>query len=507
MLFLLGLALATTFHVPITQPLRDAFHEGEYAVLGYLARHHADFRMPLLTHGGMDFIPSWLAATTCSADHQIVCVRLINTVIQALSAILFLTAVTAITGLGTVVAFLAGMPAVATIWLYNGTAHSMVAAHHGTPGIRDVVLLGGVSIIASLCRDLDRVSRTSAIPALVLLGGLAALGPFWSYNRGAVLIVCVGTFGLAIMVLRRSVLPLAWLALGGAAGLGAVLAAGGVSHLHDTVANIIYWHRNADIWTTDIHAQNVPTAVLLTMLVVGGAIMTGRSLLKRARHGDTLLLCILVVAFLLYLLQSLTRPDLWHLRWIVVPAALVLALVIRDWAERAIVTPLPAPSLPFVAFLVLSTICVETYSDKSVLRVIMGGLIENTRALRTAAPNDRALVGEDITRVADLIRARDRCAFVANNAGIVHLIAQTLPCSRFMFSIFIAPNSQQEVIAALEAHRPSLILWDSPAFYARFDHRGIQERQPALSAWIRTNYPIRTMIGEQVILSREPLPR
>ena len=219
------------------------------------------------------------------------------------------------------------------------------------------------------------------------------------------------------------------------------------------------------------------------------------------------MLAILGLTFVLYLWQSLTRPDLWHLRWVQVPATLTLAVIIRHWAERTIVEPLPRLSRSFAAFLILSAACVETYSDKSVLRVVMGGFVDNLRALRAPLPNDRALVGEDISRVADLIRARDRCAFVANNAGIVHLLSRTGPCSRFMFSIYIAPRDQQEVIDALNARRPSLILWDSPAFYARFDNRGIRERQPILAAWIETNYPVRTSIGDLTILSREELPR
>lgn len=507
LLFLLALAVATTFHVQLTLPSHDAFHEGEYAVLGFLARTIPDFRMPILTHGGMDFIPSWLAAATCSTDHQIVCVRLVNTTIQFGSVLLFLAIVVAITGLGTPAACLASIPALAMIWTSNGAAYSIVAAHHGAPGIRDVMLLGGLAIIAWFGRDLDRMARASAVPVLFGLGCLTALGTFWTYNRGMVLVAVVGLFGLAILVLRRSALPVIWLVLGGVAGLGAVVALGGISHLVDTIANILYWHRNADIWTAPMHAQNIPTLGLLTLFVLGGGAVTGRSLARSGRQGDCLLLVILCFTFILYVGQSLTRPDLWHLRWVMVPATLVLAVVIREWAGPMLTASWPNLSWPLVAFVVLSTACVETYSERSILRIVMSGLVDNIRALRAPMPTDRALVGEDISRVADLIRGHDRCAFVANNAGIVHLMAQTPPCSRFMFSIYIAPQDQDVVIADLAARRPSLILWDGPSFYSRFDRRGIRDRQPILSAWIETNYPVRTMIGQQVILSREPLSR
>lgn len=507
LLFLVILSFVTTFHTPLTLPLHDAFHEGEYAVLGFLARTHADFRMPILTHGGMDFIPSWLAASTCSADHQIICVRLINTIIQFGVTILFLATLVAIVGLGTATALLSSLPALTMVWLYNGAAYSVVSAHHGAPGIRDAVLLAGFAIIAWFCRDLDRLARASAAPLLFGLGVLTALGPFWTYNRGIVLITVVGLFGLAILVLRRLVAALVWLVLGGVVGLGSVAALGGVSYLADTITNILYWHDNAGLWTAPFHAQNIPSLVLLTLFVLGGGAITGRTLLRSERQGDCLMLGILCFTFVLYLWQSLTRPDLWHLRWVLMPASLALAIVIREWASRAFTAPPLNLSRPFAAFLILSVLCVETYSDKSVVRVVLGGLADNARAIRAELPTDRKLVGEDISRVADLIRANDRCAFVANNTGIVHLLARTVPCSRFMFSIYIAPHLQNEVIADLSARRPSMILWDNPSFYSRFDNQSIRERQPVLSAWIEANYPVRTMIGQQVVLSREPLPR
>ena len=63
-----------------------------------------------------------------------VCVRAINAVATAVAAGLFLALLAVITGLGTIMAFAVGLPAIVTLMTYNGGAISAIDLQQGAPG-------------------------------------------------------------------------------------------------------------------------------------------------------------------------------------------------------------------------------------------------------------------------------------------------------------------------------------------------------------------------------------
>ena len=84
------LLIATTFQAPIHAPAPDAFHEGEYSMYGVDRGHIPSGRPPVLTHGGIDLIPAQAAAMVCRPDHEIVCVRLANSIFTGICEAAFL---------------------------------------------------------------------------------------------------------------------------------------------------------------------------------------------------------------------------------------------------------------------------------------------------------------------------------------------------------------------------------------------------------------------------------
>ncbi len=56
---------------------------------------------------------------------------------------------------------------------------------------------------------------------------------------------------------------------------------------------------------------------------------------RSGRNGTALVIAAIAAGYLLYFVQGLNRPDIWHLRWPAWLGCLLLAIVIRDWVERA----------------------------------------------------------------------------------------------------------------------------------------------------------------------------
>jgi hypothetical protein len=503
---LLVLAVVTTFQVSLTQPLRDPFQEGEYAVFGFLAHSQADFRMPVLIHGGLQVVPSLVAAVSCSPDTQLVCVRTVNALIELGSGAVFLTVLAILTGLGTWAAVVASLPAAALLWLCNGPVFSAVVSHQYSPSIRDLFVLVGLLVMARACKRLDRGDAKDGSLSLLAIGGLAGIGLFWAYNRGLVFALVAGAFALGLCLLRRSPRPVLLVGAGGAAGLAAMLGVGGIGLMTSTLFNVEYWGQNQVIWRTPFDMRYLPFVVALASLTVVGGLTVGWRSLRAKRPGRAVMLATLVTIYALYLVQCLNRPDLTHLRQSMWPAMLILAIVIEEWMTRTRAAQAPRIPATLAGSLLLIGACVEISSSNSILHIVLGGLADNAVAATRPIPSDRDLGGRDMTRIANLIAASGRCTFVANNAIFIYLLSRMPPCSRFSAAVYVAPDWQAEVINELEATRPEIIVWESAAFYSSIDGRSIRDRTPELADWIEAHYPVRTAIGPHILLSRLPLP-
>ena len=442
---------------------------------------------------------SALAVRVCRADAQVVCARTINAGLQLLATMLFVGVLAEVAGLGSLAAVLATLPAAGMLWWFQGGAQLPVEAQQGAPSVRDLVVLAGLAVIAWVCRRRDRGRGAAA--GWAALGVLCAVGVFWAYNRGLVLVVTAGLFGAARAVLMRSVWPVLWMGVGGVLGLTAVVALAGPQIVPATLSDIAYWQANGAMWLMPLIPAIVAPAFVLGLLVVAGVPLVRAG----GRPGRVSMLAVLGCVAVLYAVQSATRPDIPHMRFVVWPLVLALGLVLRDRAEALRLPGLPPGAAGLAGLVVLAGVCIESYGERSIVRTAVAGLGGNVRALTRPAPTDAALAGPDQMRIAALVRAAGRCTFAANNAGIVHLLSGMPPCSRFVFGAYVAADQQESIIAELVRGAPEIIVWDSPDWWAHIDGRDFEDRAPVLAAWIRAAFPVRTMVGPHVLLSRRAL--
>lgn len=508
---LLLLAAIVSFHVPLTQALSDPFQEAEYASFGFLDRAGLSGPAPVLIHGGLDVLPSRLAASACPADAQIVCVRALNTLLQFVASCLFVGVLAILAGLGSRAALLATLPAAVMLWLFDGPTVQIVDAHQSSPGVRDLVVIAALLVMASICRGVDggetRPNRSTLSVSGFLLGVLVGVGLFWAYNRGLVLILVNGAFTAGLCLIARSIRPAILVAAGAVVGLGGVLLVGGGPLMTETVFNILYWSRNDAIWRASFGAILIAPMFALGLVLFADAGPLAWDSLRKRYSGTALMIVCLLLTFGLYAVQSLNRPDLVHLRWAIWPAVLLLAIVIRGLAGGDATAPIASAMARIAALLLLSGAAIEFYSDSSIMRIVLQGLVENARAATQALPRDRDLAARDLVEVARLVSANGRCTFAANNAGMVHLLARVPPCSRFVFGTYVAADRQAEVIGDLQDGKPGIILWDSGSWWSNIDGRDLRNRTPVLADWIEANYPVRTVVGQYVLLSQAPLNR
>lgn len=513
LLVLVSLVSVITLHVPVAKPLTDAFQEAEYAVIGPLLKNYPGHPMPILIHGGMDVLPSGIAAAQCPPDTQIVCVRTIDMAIQLATSLMFVAVLALLAGLGSLAALAATGPAIAMLWLFDGPTAAVADAVQGAPGTRDLFIMAALLLMARSARRLQH-GRPDSTPDLLALGALAATGLFWAYNRGLVLAPVAALFTLLLCRIRRRVRPALLVALGVLAAAAALAAIYGVSLFDETQRNIRYWGQNGALWRQPLRLRTITPTILFDLVAAALALPAAWAAGSTSQPGRPLMVAVLLGTTGLYFMQALNRSDALHMHQALWPAALLLAVGIRTQFDA--MTPTPAPNADarakplvvasLIAASLLAGLCLETLSGNSIANGIIQGLAENIRLVTGKLPTDRALAGPDMARVADLVRASDRCTFAADNAGIVHLLSGMPPCSRFLFGAYIARDQQQSIIAELAAARPEIILWDSTAWWAHIDDRDLHDRAPILAAWIEANFPVRTEIGSNILLSRHDLP-
>ncbi len=482
--------------VPLDYLVDDPFQEGEYAIWT-AARHAApDAPRPVMIHGGLDIVPSRLAAIGCPPDRQLACVRVVNAGLELATGGLFVALLAVLSGLGSAEAIAATLPAMLAIGVFGGSATSPLEAQHGTPGVRELALLAGLLVMALLAREGARRQHGLFIG----LGAITAAAPMWSYNRGLVLMLVSGAFTLLACLVRRS----AWPAMLAAAGVltmaGTMVALGWGPAIIAVGRDIAYWQRNAAIWDSPLDPMDgfVVGAVHLMALAFAGPPVWSE---WRSRRSATVLIALtLAMTSALMLIQAAGRPDAEHLRWTLWPSLLLLAVGIRARLQRE--QTRSTVTLSRVAA-VVATLSALLVADRWPAQWSTGpGFIANIRLLRNGLPTDRDLAGPDLVQSANLVRAGGGCSFAANNAGLVHLLAAVPPCSRFWFGIYIAADWQQAVIEELGMKRPRFILWDAAAWWSNIDGRSFAERCPILATWIVANYPLEIRVGTQVLRTR-----
>jgi hypothetical protein len=498
---LIIIATITTFHVPLAQRMTDPFQEAEYSVFDYFQHAEYDFKTPVLIHGGIDVVPSRIAAAACPTDHQLICVRSVNVFVQFLTVLLYLVVLLMFAGLGTWSSIIACAPALALLLFGNGLITNIVEADQGAPSVRDLIVMAGLLVMTFLSVRVEHAKRWERSVLLFVLGLLVGLNLFWSYNRGLMLFVVSLLFVTFLSWIGGSISPVVLLAFGAISGVLSAISFFGIQILKGTLFDIVYWSKNANIWHTPIHKGLVLLVTMLLCAALWGSAQQIKRSLASGLYGPPLMLSALGVLSLLSFQQSINRSDIVHMRWVLWPVSIVLAYLVRCWlAQRRDV------SMP-LGFALLGTAAMWHYHSDSTFRGVITGLYENSKLLAAPIPNDRTLAGGDLDEAADIIAETGGCTFAADNTGIIYLLSRVPPCSRFAFGAYIAVDKQREVIASLKAAKPIVILWSASGWWSKIDGRSFADRAPVLAHWIEANFPEHLQVGQEVLVSHEKLKR
>jgi hypothetical protein len=495
---MIGVVVLIVVAVPLDAAVDDPFQEGEYAIWSAVRAAAPDAPTPVLIHGALDILPSWIAARACRDDRQLGCVRGVNAGLELGVGGLVVALLAVLAGLGSGAAVAATLPAMLLIGVLGASATSPVAAQHGTPGVRDLALLAGLLLMALIARG-DGGRRSGL---WLGLGALTAAAPLWSYNRGLALVGVAGVFTLACCAVGRSLRPALLAGAGALVLLGALFAAGLLPAMRGTLSDIAYWSRNTAIWASPADLRDGAAASLVHAAALAFAVPAAWSAWRAGRRGPALIALPLAMTAALYLIQAANRPDAEHLRWTLWPSVLLLATGIATRMRHQ-----PTASTVTLSRLaaVVTTLSALLLAPQWPAQWQVGpGLAANARLAWTGLPTDRALAGPSLMQAADVVRTGGGCTFAASNAGLIHLLSGVFPCSRFWFGVYVAADEQAGVIAELEAARPRFILWSARGWWARIDGRGFADRSPALAAWIVANYPVMLRAGDDVLRTGSP---
>jgi hypothetical protein len=505
--FLAVLLVVTTFQAPLTSPVADTIHEGEYLMYGLSGGRVIAGQPAVYPHGGIDHIPVRLAAVFRSPDRQIVCVRVINAAATAVAVGLFLALLAAITGLGTFVAFAAGLPAIVTLMAYNGAATAAVDLQQGAPGIRDLFVLINMFLIVRLIQFGKRLTERACLLRVAVFSFVSGFGLFWSYDRGLVAVALAVGAAIGFARMWWDVRAIPAMLIGG--GLGFGLA--GLSGLYGTIAGnsfaISYWFVNGSLsrlpFSEDLMMSLIPAIALFIILIAAGWFATWRSRrIGEIEQGFLFLLLMAATGF--YAILACRRPDATHIGWVLAMASLLAAALLRHarapWmlrARRSVVA----------AIAVVICFVFVNYATKplaSLPKTWMIGIQNNVTALRNELPRDAELVPPGLREAADTIRARPSvCTYSLSSDGLLYLLARTPPCSRFAYPSYVSLDRQVDVIGELERGNPPFMEVHSSNRSNDVDGKGLAIRAPALSTWIAAHYRNRrTLQGGYELLTR-----
>ena len=508
--FFLILIIVTSFEAPLTEPTEDVFHEGEWTMYGVAGARVPSGQPPLLGFGGIDLIPAQMGAAVCRADGQIVCARVLIEVVTSICAAEFLVVLVLITGLGTIRALIESLPAIATLIAYNGTARSPFALRTGSPNVRELFLLAILICLFLLFRDERQVSARIRYALAAAIGFLAGAGLFWIYDRGVFgVILTVGAIG-GLSLLWRDWHPLACAAAGGLVGLGLAHVSGLYGDTWSHFQNMLYWVRHPEIFREipdiDLIKVSAPVVPLFVILFFWAAFLIWRAP-PATRLRLALPLFTTMAVMLFFTEVAYKRPIeryVTHVLWgISLLSATLIHRATRPPAGTSSLATMTAVSIGLSALCMLFNI---RYLPPS-LPQWASNLASNARAMTGSWPRDGDLVPDGLRQAAEIIRARSpACTYTFSNEGLLYVLANTPPCSRFAYPLYISADNQTEVISEFERSAPPIVLWTSPSWANAILGRGLTRRTPVLAAWVAVQYPYRMTLADGYILgAREPL--
>ena len=489
---------------PITTPLIDPFHEGEYLSTRML--FGPGMSAPLLIHGSMDYVPANLARLLFGADRMVAGTRLVNLVFTALACFAFLGALLTIArSRGERLAALL-LGAAVLFWI-NARAPTVVLLQQGSPGVRDFPMLAALWTLVLASRQASPWRER----LMGLSGLIAALGWGWAYNRGVFALALIPAFGLAAVLAGEPRRVLAWLGGGLVLGLGLdwVLEPGmWLQHFR----NALYWQQNDDVWHVptplSVIARNLPFYALGLAVLAGGAWALWICWRNPARRAELPILTALGVVAGGSFLTIFSYPNPVHLMFTVPFLALlgfaVWLTVVPGGGNQSWYQVLRGQAGLLVGIAAVLIVDFSGLTGTGTTRPVVQGLGRNLIALAQGLPRDADILEPRAAKVAAALRAGGaNCTYVFDNSGAFYHLSGLPSCSSVMLPAYLTARDEGQIIADLERRAPPLVVGRSSYWTDHIDDRSVAERTPGLNRWFEQHYVVAQVIDGVEIRRRK----
>ena len=500
------LAGFATLWGPITTPLVDPFHEGEYLSTRMLLI--PDMPAPLLIHGSMDYVPANLAALLFGSGHLIAGTRFVNLVFAQLAAFAFFgSLLTLARNRGESLAvMLIGM--VILFWI-NERSQTIVLLQQGSPATRDFPLMAALwALLAAASSAGTKSDRLAGLGALI-----AGCGWAWAYSRGVIMLAAVPTYALGAFLTGKPRHHQIWLF--GGLGLGLAFNAllepdMWLQHFR----NALYWQHNKSIWSgpvlLSLIVRNMPFYLMGAVVGAAGAWALLGCFRDRERRGSVTALLVLGLVAAGNYFAMFNRPDPPYLMFAVPWLALLMvaawlalspAAVSDSW--RGVVFK-QAPLLAVIGAVLIVDVSAMTGSGTT--RPVLQGLGRNLVTLVRGLPHDGAILDPRAAKVAAALAAGgSRCTYVFDNSGAFYYLSGLRSCSSIMLPIYANAGNEAQIIADLERSAPPLVVGRSNYWTDHIDDRSVAERTPTLNRWFEDHYAVEQIIDGIELRRLRPL--
>ncbi len=496
---LLVVYLVNVTGVTLDAPLTDLFHEGEY--LGFipaLTGEDAVLASTFTAHGpGVDLLPGFVSSRFAAPEHGIVATRAVYAALRTAAVIAsFLVLLTFARLLS---------PGPRGQWLASSTvalfffvvalqigAWPGVPTFHKTINARDAGFLLQVLGVLVFAQSATSARRPlTALALAVAVGGSLPAGVFYAYDRGlygAVFLLLAST-AFAICGGRLARIWFSGLLVGAALASAGLLAAFGPVGIDAVREQIAFWiaHGRAiwayegvvvlpDSWPGLLLAGSFVALALGTVRAIR-AIAAARSFREGVRREIGVI--ILAAASISCWRMAIERGDPGHVAWGVTASWIMLSVFVARFALDALRSlprfgrvPGASGALTYGASVIMVGIsavvgCNLLFLDPLAaydrLAHRYSGAWRTTDATILSAPQLRTLAA-----VRDDVHSSS-CFYTLTNEGAWYYLLQKKSCTRFHQVTNARPlSAQREIVAALEAAPPAVLLFSSGGWSSTF---------------------------------------
>jgi hypothetical protein len=380
-----------------------------------------------------------------------------------------------------------------------------------------------------------------AVVFFCIFGLIAALGVYWSFDRGLATVGCVG-FSLLVIAYRYKLAFVAVISFGASFLVLPYIVPGiGVIHYFE---NILLLFRTAENWRYENTDWSILTYIILINIA---AVLVGLNLIFRQNQINQKSISILALSLgaILFFKIGTNRLDLGHyISSLWIPLA-IFALAapktapIRSFKIAAIATifaffalicsqimgvDLQYPNavskrnigilyiilmlIPIIVGVMaqLGSSGVGRYITSlfSAFTLIVSGVIvaisvwHGARNLQGDTflsgiinlPPDSELVGEDMRWLAESISETDAsCLFDFTNMGIVNGLTKLPPCTQYSYIVYGDSDDEARILSQLQESAPPVVLYSSQNWHYTIDGKSMRDRFPLIEAYMLKSYP------------------